>query len=184
MLFTDASERGYGDFSCTRFSEKLCSGRFTSDEISTNRELLAVRHVFESFGNLVSGEAIQLNIDHLNASRILCIGSSKPRLHQIAMDILQHCLLYNIKLVTKWISRSQNTKADNLSKIIDTDNWSIDDKSFRNINAPSVLTEFQTNITKNYQELIQSFIVQKRKVLTLSPFTGMAKTIGCARQFP
>ena len=53
MLFTVASERGYGGFSCTRFSKKLCSGRFTPDKIltsSTNRELLAVRYVLESFG--------------------------------------------------------------------------------------------------------------------------------------
>ena len=61
-----------------------------------------------------------------------CLSVVLTYLHQKAMDIFQHCLR---KLVPKWIPRSQNTKADNLSKLIETDNWSIEDKGFRKINA-------------------------------------------------
>lgn len=137
IIFTDASDFGYGGFTCTRFSKMICNGRFSKAESltsSTNRELLAVKMMLESFGHLLTGESIQLNIDNFNASKILLIGSPKLHLQQIAIDIFKHCLKYDVKLVPKWIPREQNPIADKISKLVDTDNWSIDDKSFEIIN--------------------------------------------------
>ena len=137
ILFTDASESGYGGFSCSRFSEIICCGKFNFQEkltSSTNRELLAAKYVIKSFGNQLSGESIQLNIDNINASRILTIGSPKLHLHQLAIDIFKLCLKNDIKLVPKWIPRDLNSKADQFSKLVDTDNWSIDNVNFNELN--------------------------------------------------
>ena len=43
------------------------------------------------------------------------------------------CIVNNISLNATWIPREQNTKADSLSKSLDTDDWSIDDNSFNHI---------------------------------------------------
>ena len=136
VVFTDASEEGYGGFVFNRLSEEICKGRFTFDECgssSTSRELLAIKYVLSSFGKILTGQAIQINTDSLNASRILSIGSSKTHLQEIAVDIFKYCMINDIKLIPQWIPRSLNTIADEISKSVDTDNWSIDRYSFNKI---------------------------------------------------
>ena len=69
----------------------------------------------------------------MSASRILEIGSSKPWLHKIAIDIFQLCVQNDIKLNPTWIPRELNKIADSYSKMNDTDDWSIDNTSFQKI---------------------------------------------------
>ena len=137
IMFTDASDTGYGGFTFVKLEKVLCSGRLTYQESltsSTARELLAVKYALISFGDILSGESVQVNIDNINASRILSIGSSKQHLHVIAVDVFLHCLKHNIKLIPKWIPRDMNKEADDLSRVRDTDNWSIDQCSYEKIN--------------------------------------------------
>ena len=122
IIFTDASAYAYGGFTCERLDEVICSGKFTENEkltSSTNRELLAVKYVLESFGNILSGESVQVNVNNFSASRILSVGSSKPHLQKIAIEIFQHCTNYDMRISPRWIPRSLNTKADEFSKIND-----------------------------------------------------------------
>ena len=51
------------------------------------------------------------------------------------MDIFDLCVKQDITISCTWIPREENTVADYYSKVIDTDNWSIDDASFNIISA-------------------------------------------------
>ena len=58
------------------------------------------------------------------------MGSTKHLLQNLAIDIYQICLKYNINLESQWLPREENKKADELSKSYDTDDWSIDNETF------------------------------------------------------
>ena len=49
------------------------------------------------------------------------------------MDILRICLHHDIRVLPQWIPRELNAIADYYSKLRDTDDYSIDDVSFRRI---------------------------------------------------
>ena len=102
MIFTDASDTGYGGFTVDKLGEHVCTGKFTPEEAntsSTHRELLAIKFVLQSYGQLLEGQAIQVNIDNQPATRILTNGSTKLHLHKIALDIFQYCIKHDIKLL-------------------------------------------------------------------------------------
>lgn len=51
-------------------------------------------------------------------------------LHRLAIDIFQTFMSKKIKLDIQWIPRSENDKADAISRIIDTDAWQLSDEFF------------------------------------------------------
>ena len=136
ILFTDASCHAYGGYLLKSLGNIISHGRFTSTEktlSSTHRELLAVKNSLLSFKKLLTHESVSVRTDNFATSRILEIGSSKEHLQKIAIDIFNTCVQYDIRISPTWVPREQNKVADYYSKIIDTDNWSIDDVSFSNI---------------------------------------------------
>ena len=151
VVFTDASSTGYGGFIAQRLSETLCVGKFNETEMSTGsteRELAAADYVLKSFGPLLSNESVQINLDNFGASRILSVGSSKMHLQKIAIQIFGHCIKYNISLHPRWVPRDLNGTADWLSKFKDTDDWSIDIKSYNSISrhyGPFTIDRFADN---------------------------------------
>ena len=46
-------------------------------------------------------------------------------LHLLAWDIFSFCYNHGITLEVDWVPRSLNDKTDNLSKIVDYDDWEI-----------------------------------------------------------
>ena len=137
MVFSDASQDGYGGFTVHKLQRLICSGKFTASEMkesSTYREILAVKLVLQSYGKMLNNQEIQINMDNFGATRILTIGSSKEPLQKLSMDIFFHCLQNNIKITCKWIPRELNYDADYLSKIGDTDSWGVDKDTFHYIN--------------------------------------------------
>ena len=100
---------------------------------------------------MLNNESVKVQIDNINASRILTVGSCKKHLHDIALEILKFCLQKNIKLIPQWVPREQNQLADYLSKINDTDNWGIDSITFSNLNkkyGPFTVDRFADDINK------------------------------------
>jgi len=62
--------------------------------------------------------------------KIIEVGSCKPYLNQIAIEIFETSLNYGCKIHPLWIPREENVSADYISKIRDTDSWGIDNKLF------------------------------------------------------
>ena len=121
----DASDEGYGGFVLKHLNKEICSAKFDEYEketSSTVRELLAVKHVLTSFGYILKNQSVQVNIDNSSACRILSIGSSKPHLQNLAIDVLNFCTRFNIELIPQWIPREQYYLADCYSRMNDTDN--------------------------------------------------------------
>ena len=154
VVFSDASNNGYGGYIVDRLGDIICKGFFTRDEINTSstyRELLAVKRMLQSIGFLLRNENVQWNTDNLNITRIMQVGSSKKLLQNTAIEIFELCLCYNIEIFPQWIPRDKNNVADKLSKQQDNDNWSIDNISFeyiRNKFGNFTIDRFADNLNK------------------------------------
>ena len=137
LMFTDASNDGYGGFFLKRLNKEVCFVKFKAVEnkSSIHRELLAVKYALDSFEDVLKNQSVQVNIDNSSAcSSILSAGSAKPYLQNIAIDVFNFCSRFNIKLITQWISREQNELAYYYSRIKETDNWLVDHDSCGFIN--------------------------------------------------
>ena len=121
VVFTDASDSGYGGFIAERLGKPICVGKFQEFEMgtsSTTRQLSAVKYVLGSFGSILENESIQVNVDNLSACHILSVGSSKTHLQSLALEIFKYCLSHNIQLQPNWVPRDENQIADYYSKYI------------------------------------------------------------------
>ena len=58
------------------------------------------------------------------------VGSMKLDLHRLAVKIFQFCAEHNIRLEVQWIPRTENEKADYISRLIDFDDWQITPEFF------------------------------------------------------
>ena len=102
---------------------------------STWRELKAIYLVLLSFATKVSGHTVKWFTGNQGVVHIINNGSRKEHLQDGAMAIFELCLQHAIKLEVEWIPRSQNEKADFVSRIIDHDDWSLDPCLFQVIDA-------------------------------------------------
>ena len=83
VIFSDASDHGYGGFVMTRLGNVVAKGSFSEAEClesSTYRELIAVKYILQSFGNLVADEKILWYTDSMNTAKMIEVGSKKPHL--------------------------------------------------------------------------------------------------------
>ena len=94
-----------------------------AEKSSTWRELKAVHFALTSFKNSVQGKSVKWHSDNQGAVRIVDIGSPNTELHSIALDIFDFCRNFNVRLVSQWVPRELNTCADDISNIIDFDDW-------------------------------------------------------------
>ena len=82
----------------------------------------------------ISQSKVKVKVDNQSAVRIIYVGSMKPDLHHIAMDIFLLCLHNGISLETEWVPRDMNQAADAASReaaLIDTDDWQLQDSFFQ-----------------------------------------------------
>ena len=67
LMFTDTSDDGYRGFNLKRLNKEVCSAKFKYCEkqiSSIHRELLAVKYVLDSFGEMSQNQSVQVNIDN------------------------------------------------------------------------------------------------------------------------
>ena len=136
IVYSDASNTGYGGYIVERLSNVIARGDFTPSEkqtSSTYRELLAVKLILHSLSDKLRNENVLWFSDNINVSRIIEVGSRRQHLHNLAVNIFDLCVTHNITLQPSWIPREINTSADFLAKIIDSDNWGVDPETFRYI---------------------------------------------------
>ena len=139
VIASDASNSGVGSLLDDLDTK---AARLLSDEEkhkhSTYRELLAVSHALKSFLPRIRHSRVKMLLDNQSAARIIEVGSMKPDVHALAMDIFFTCLTNGISLATQWIPRTLNEAADSASRdaiMIDTDDWQLRQDFFSIINA-------------------------------------------------
>ncbi len=103
---------------------------------STHRELAALLHGLESFASYLSGKVVQWGTDNQNVVKITDVGSMKSELQQLALQIFALCMKENIRLHVTWFPRNTHPMllADQLSRIVDYDDWSISTQCFEYFN--------------------------------------------------
>ena len=83
--------------------------------------------------------------DNKNVESIILSGSRKADFHQLALLVFKVCLKLCMSLEVKWIARDFNTKPDAISKLIDYDDYTINDAIFKELTifgGPILLTDF------------------------------------------
>lgn len=137
IIFTDASDYAFGGHS-TSLTEPAVRGMWLHEDViksSTFRELKAILYVLMSYKDKLQSSKVVVKTDSQCAARIISVGSTKPHLQSLAMDIFQLCLNHNIALQAQWIPRTLNERADVLSRFIDPDDWSIHPSIFRMVDT-------------------------------------------------
>ena len=133
VVYTDASNSGYGGYVAQKLGNVIAHGKFNEFEAaqsSTYRELAAVKHVLHSLKQQLKHQIVLWHSDNMNVTQIINSGSSKHHLNQLAMEIYQTCLELDIQIISKWIPREEKALANSISKFHDTDAWSVDDETF------------------------------------------------------
>ena len=111
------------------------------------RELKTIYYVLLSCAVPLERRRVKDFTDNQGAARIVSVGSSKVHLQSVAMSIFDFCPSNGISLATQWIPRSQNEKADLLSRFVDKDDWRINPSVFRLLDAkwgPHTVDRFAT----------------------------------------
>ena len=130
VLFTDASEFAFGSYVATLDSVPA-SGMFPESDLHTNstfRELKAVLYVLQSYAEKLANQSVKIFVDNQGASRILKIGSPKPHLQKVLLEVLK--LRFGISIEAQWLPREENLRADLLSRFIDKDDWRLNPRVF------------------------------------------------------
>lgn len=148
FVYSDASATGgagyiehEGSVALKLFSE------FEKQQSSTYRELLAIDFVLDSFRLKLSGKTVLWHTDSKNCVSIVEKGSMSPLLQDIALNIFTICAKNAISLKVVWIRREANVLADELSRVIDYDDYGITREFFQFIDdlyGPHTVDRFAT----------------------------------------
>ena len=85
---------------------------------------MGVYRVLSSLIHILSGQNVEWFTDN-QAVTSMHKGSLKSDLQVIAIDIFKLCLAHSIQLQIEWVPRSENDRADYLSKLVETDDRGI-----------------------------------------------------------
>ena len=127
FAYSDASATGCGSV-ITLNEDCVCHKLWEPSErskSSTWRELAAIDFSLESFAPILEGSLVKWFTDSQTAARIIEVGSMKLGLHRLAIKIFQFCAEHSIRLEVQWIPRTENEKADYISRLLDFDDWQI-----------------------------------------------------------
>ena len=119
---SDASETQFGGFSLHIDTVPVQAKWSSSDEAlgsSTFRELKAIYYILYCWRTFLQDKRVEVFCDNENACRIISIGSCKPHLQNIAIDIFNLCLENPFEIEAQWLPREQNQIADQLSRFVD-----------------------------------------------------------------
>ena len=128
VVYSDASEQGYGSYIISGKQNLVCQGQWEVEEStksSTWRELKAVHNMLLSVGSALKGHKVQWHTDNQNVVRLMARGSMKPDLHTVVEDIVYMCTKHHVVIFPVWVPREENQLADYLSKLTDVHDWGI-----------------------------------------------------------
>lgn len=142
-VFADASGQGSttlggwaGYFNPTIDKMVVARGHwdeFETKESSTWRELKTLLLVLQSFNreNSFDGRSVLFQTDNQGVANGIQKGTSRTEiLYDLYMDIFWYCIGHDIDLRASWIPREENQLADDLSKMVDEHDWSLNPDLF------------------------------------------------------
>ena len=132
LVYSDASDYACGSF--IHSEGKMFQQNWSPVErnnSSTWRELKAVELALISFAPSLLGKQVAWFTDNTNVVSIVHSGSKVTELQDLALRIFHVCVSFGISLEMKWIPRDLNSFADHLSRIIDFDDYTINDDVFQ-----------------------------------------------------
>ena len=109
----------------TFFHRMLNSYEIKKD--SNERELIAAKETIFGAVKMLKNSTLTIHFDNSTAAKVMSKGSSKLRLQTHALQMDNFCLEHNIKLNCVNIPRDLNSFADELSKITDYEDYSVND---------------------------------------------------------
>ncbi len=136
--FSDASSVAGASY-IMHSADKVSHKMWTEEEkckSSTYRELAAMLHGLECFADSLKGKSVQWGTDNQNVVKISDVGSMNCELQQLALLIYALCMKQNIRLHVTWFPRNAPPMvvADQLSRVIDHDDWGISQECFEYFN--------------------------------------------------
>ena len=112
MVYSDASELGYGGYAISSQKTLVCQEHWLESEggkSSTWRELKAMHNMLLAIGkNLICNNHAQWYTDNQNIIRILDRGSRKQDLHSLVEAVIQSSNRFDIQVSTIWVPREEN----------------------------------------------------------------------------
>ena len=95
----------------------------------------AIELALSSFKDQFQGKTIKWFTDNKNCVKIVKSGSMKLEQQKLARSIYSTCVSNSISIDIQWIPRSENEKADNISRLIDHEDWEVSGKIFDLMNG-------------------------------------------------
>ena len=128
MVYSDASEQGYGGYAISNQQTLVCQGHWLEGDrgrSSTWRELKAIQNMLLAIGKNLCNHRVQWYTDNQNIIRILDRGSRKQDLQSLVEAVIESSNKWDIQVSPIWVPREENQIADYLSKLQDGNDWGI-----------------------------------------------------------
>ncbi|CAI7794764.1 unnamed protein product [Closterium sp. NIES-54] len=184
VIHVDASSHGWGS-TLTTFSGGREEASTTMSEplratSSTRREIEGVLWALQMYANKIKQKHILLRVDNQGVFFILRKGGShSPDLTTACKSIIRACMELGTRLIIEWIPRELNSHADELSKMVDHDDYTLKTPWLRIekvVGVPTPSTSLPTPATPNCRASAQRFPTRKPSQLTRSRSHGRPKT--------
>ena len=162
-MYSDASNRACGAILHVEGIKKIFHCNLSVHEqqqSSTWRELSAVCKAVETFKSDLQNRTVAWFTDNQGIVSIISIGSNVENLQLLALDLFKICVECNISIDVKWIPREANFDADIISKVIDYDDYSLNDSIYSRLNAnwgPFTIDRFACTYNKKTKRFNSRF---------------------------
>ena len=129
VVYSDASNTGFGSY-MVEHGNHIVQGQWTEEEGNKSSAWRELRAVTKSLAQYLANHRVRWFMDNQNVVRIIQVGSRKQKLQAEALSIFKTAVKYNISLEPEWIPREENEVADYISRIIDHDDWGLEQAIF------------------------------------------------------
>ncbi|CAI7840860.1 unnamed protein product [Closterium sp. NIES-54] len=136
VIHVDASAHSWGatldKFPGRRIEASAAMPKHMLEASSTQRETDGVLWALQTFSERIRDQHVLARTDNQGVFFILRKGGSRhTNLTATCKSIIQTCMTFQIRLVVEWIPRELNTRADEISKALDRDDYSLKTPWFR-----------------------------------------------------
>ena len=128
LMEGDASNSGCGSILNGDLVAAKIFNSYEKLQSSTYREIANIHFSLVSFLDRIKGRSLTFKTDSQSAACICKVGGMNPILQYFAEAIFEFCLSHQITLSVEWIPRTENQRADAISRLadaIDIDDWGL-----------------------------------------------------------